>query len=153
MTREEIMKQLDKFEIAYESDANKPVLQKLLDDELARRAEGVDDNPLDTSADEPEVDEPEPEISEDERAKRYAAAAEALAKATAAKEAAHADAVAASADMGKYAGKGNQLSLADANKHFQKRVKHENAVKVQTHALMSRFAQEAEEMLDTANAE
>jgi hypothetical protein len=154
MKVEDIKKQLDKFEIPYTADDLKDDLQKKLDDELARRAAGNDDDGPATPDDDDALLQPaEEQLSDAERRERLAAAEARQAKAQKAKEAADAELAAAGGEVAKYLAQGSHVSLAEANKGFHAKIRRESAIARQTANLMARFNQEAEKLLQTDEAE
>ena len=150
MTKDEIMKELDKFEIPYETDANKPRLQELLDAELARRAAGEDG--ADVDEDPPEApDEPDavvPEKSEEDRVADLEAAQEELAEAVAAGAKAAEAEEAARKRVAENLPKQTQASLADCVNMMQAGVRRDSAVKAEMSKLAGRFQDEAKKILD-----
>ena len=152
MIKEDITKELDKFEIPYEAGAGKAALQSLLDAELAKRASGAEDY----SASDADVDdlldiaEAEPAMSEEDKAKLLPAAEANLAAGVKALAAATAKVEQARTEAARLLPSKRQLGLAECVAGFQKGVRSDIAVKAEMEVLTKRFQTEAAEILDTA---
>ena len=144
----EIKTELDKFEISYEGDMNKPGLQALLDTELTKRAGGNSDLELDDDllGDDLEI-EVEPEMSDDERAERLEAAQAHLAEGEAHRAEFDAGLEAARKDVAKYLPNTKQAKLSDCVNQMQSSVKADSAVQSEMAKLTARFKEEAEQIL------
>lgn len=152
MTKDDIMKELDKFEIPYETDANKPVLQKLLDDELAKRASGDDSEPEDPVEAEP-VDADEPELSDEARVAALEEAQAYLSDAEQAQSDVQARVAKARRAVAALTPKPRQASLAQCVAGLHESVKRDLAVADEVKRVTARNLAEAEAILDTDEAE
>lgn len=148
MNKEEITKELDKFEIQYDKDANKPALEELLNTQLALRA-GGDDPPENVKEEDDLLEIDQPVMSDEERSERLASAQIHLAENETALEDLQTRLLNVRKEIATLLPKTTQATLAQCVSGLHDSVKADIAVKAEVGKLVTRFKKEAEKLLST----